>query len=84
MHTSNAQWIYTLFYSLQPQQSQNKEPVVKKAPAPRPSIDETKLEDEWESLPLWKREIMMKRGGAPSNWGDEREEVNEEEENVEQ
>ncbi|XP_060574389.1 LOW QUALITY PROTEIN: unconventional myosin-XVI-like, partial [Ruditapes philippinarum] len=65
-------------------QNQTKEPEVKKAPAPRRSLDETKLEEEWDSLPLWKREIMMKRGGAPTNWGDEREEVNEvDEESVE-
>jgi hypothetical protein len=65
-------------------QNQTKEPEVKKVPAPRRSLDETKLEEEWDSLPLWKREIMMKRGGAPTNWGDEREEVNEvDEESVE-
>ena len=41
-------------------------------------VQEDKLEDEWDSLPAWKKEIMMKRGGAIKNWGDEREEVNEE------
>ncbi|KAL4220031.1 hypothetical protein ACF0H5_020443 [Mactra antiquata] len=52
-------------------------PEVKKTPKPA-HIDESKLEEEWDSLPLWKREIMMKRGGAPSNWGDEREDKNDE------
>lgn len=41
-------------------------------------VEEPKIEDEWDSLPAWKKEIMMKRGGAPTNWGDEREEVNDE------
>ncbi|XP_052784010.1 unconventional myosin-XVI-like isoform X3 [Mya arenaria] len=51
------------------------------APPPkRTSIDESKLEDEWDTLPAWKKEIMMKRGGAIRNWGDDREEVNEEDE----
>ena len=42
------------------------------------AVQENKIEDEWETLPAWKKEIMMKRGGAIKNWGDEREEVNEE------
>lgn len=33
-------------------------------------------EDEGE-IPQWKKEIMLKRGGVPKNWGDEREEINE-------
>jgi len=60
------------------------EPVKSTPPAPkRTSIDESRLEEDWDTLPAWKREIMMKRGGAIRNWGDEREEVNEEETNGE-
>ncbi|XP_060082685.1 atrophin-1-like isoform X2 [Ylistrum balloti] len=39
--------------------------------------EEKMMEEEDASLPAWKREIMNKRGGAPRNWGDEREEENE-------
>ena len=35
------------------------------------------MERELENVPAWKREIMMKRGGAIKNWGDERENINE-------
>ncbi|KAH3803602.1 hypothetical protein DPMN_131867 [Dreissena polymorpha] len=55
---------------------QQNQPDVVKSSAPPPSVDEGKLEEDWDSLPLWKREIMMKRGGAIKNWGDEREQVN--------
>ncbi|KAL3848327.1 hypothetical protein ACJMK2_019195 [Sinanodonta woodiana] len=36
------------------------------------------MEQELQDAPAWKREIMMKRGGAIRNWGDEREEINKE------
>ncbi|XP_069104631.1 unconventional myosin-XVI-like [Argopecten irradians] len=39
--------------------------------------EERMMEEEDASVPAWKREIMNKRGGAPRNWGDEREEENE-------
>ena len=75
---------YTCLISTSTFQTQTKEPTPKNPqqaqirqannnrPAPkRASLDEAKLEEEWDSLPLWKREIMMKRGGAPTNWGNE-------------
>ncbi|XP_033760365.1 unconventional myosin-XVI-like isoform X2 [Pecten maximus] len=40
--------------------------------------EERMMEEDDASVPAWKREIMNKRGGAPRNWGDEREEANEE------
>ena len=33
-------------------------------------------EEEDPDMPAWKREIMMKKGAPPKNWGDEREDVN--------
>ena len=38
---------------------------------------EKKMEEELKDVPAWKKEIMMKRGGAIKNWGDEREDINE-------
>lgn len=38
---------------------------------------EKKMAEEMQEVPEWKREIMMKRGGAIRNWADEREEQNE-------
>ncbi|KAK3096266.1 hypothetical protein FSP39_025127 [Pinctada imbricata] len=39
------------------------------------------MEREMADVPAWKREIMMKKGGnAPSNWGDEREDINRDDE----
>ena len=39
------------------------------------------MEKEMADVPAWKREIMMKKGGAaPSNWGDEREDINRDDE----
>lgn len=38
---------------------------------------EKQMGDELQDVPEWKREIMMKKGGAIKNWGDEREEINE-------
>jgi len=58
--------------------TKKQEPELQRAPAPQ-VIDEDKLEDDWDSLPSWKKEIMMKRGGAIKNWGDERENVNKDE-----
>lgn len=43
------------------------------------AMDESKLEEEWDNLPSWKKEIMMKKGGAIKNWGDEREDINKDE-----
>lgn len=37
---------------------------------------QAQMEKELEGIPAWKREIMMKKGAAPTNWGDEREEIN--------
>lgn len=34
-------------------------------------------EEDSGEIPAWKKEIMMKRGGAIKNWGDEREDINE-------
>lgn len=39
------------------------------------------MEDELQDVPAWKREIMMKRGGAIKNWTDEREDINEQVQN---
>jgi len=38
---------------------------------------EKHIDEELEDVPSWKKEIMMKRGGAIKNWGDERENINE-------
>lgn len=38
---------------------------------------ERRMDEELQDVPAWKREIMMKRGGAIKNWTDEREEINE-------
>lgn len=40
---------------------------------------EAQMDQEEDSgeIPAWKKEIMMKRGGAIKNWGDEREDINE-------
>ena len=68
-------------YYFEQKQSKNIETSVEdKKPVKAHVIEPKIVEDEWETLPAWKKEIMMKRGGAPSNWGDEREEVNDEEE----
>ncbi|XP_053404293.1 unconventional myosin-XVI-like isoform X4 [Mercenaria mercenaria] len=40
---------------------------------------EKKMDEELQDVPAWKREIMMKRGGAIKNWADEREDLNEQE-----
>ena len=66
-----------LYFLLQKQNKNIETNDVDKQPV-KAHVIEPKIEDEWETLPAWKKEIMMKRGGAPSNWGDEREEVNEE------
>lgn len=42
---------------------------------------EKKMAEEMQEVPEWKREIMMKRGGAIRNWADEREEKNEQVDN---
>ena len=42
---------------------------------------ERQMEEELKNVPAWKKEIMMKRGGAIKNWGDEREDINEQVDN---
>lgn len=37
---------------------------------------EKRMQEELQDVPEWKREIMMKRGGAIKNWADEREDQN--------
>lgn len=59
-------------------QTKKQEPEVQNTPATQ-ATDESKLEEEWDSLPSWKKEIMMKKGGAIKNWGDEREDINKDE-----
>ncbi|XP_056005733.1 unconventional myosin-XVI-like isoform X5 [Ostrea edulis] len=41
---------------------------------------QAQMEKELADVPEWKREIMLKKGAAPSNWGDEREDINRDEE----
>lgn len=43
----------------------------------RRQIEAESNEEDSGDLPAWKKEIMMKRGGVPKNWGDEREDINE-------
>lgn len=64
---------------------QQREDDVKRKEEKRQQITEQRMEEEeMASLPAWKREILCKRGGAPKNWGDEREGANEGEEEEEQ
>lgn len=41
------------------------------------------MEKELVDVLEWKREIMMKKGGVSINWGDEREDINRDENNEE-
>nr|XP_022343401.1 unconventional myosin-XVI-like isoform X7 [Crassostrea virginica] len=45
---------------------------------------QAQMEKELADVPEWKREIMMKKGAAPTNWGDEREDINRDEEDGEE
>lgn len=63
---------------------QQREEEERKREARRRQLEmQAQMEKELADVPEWKREIMMKKGGAPTNWGDEREDINRDENNEE-